>query len=76
MASCTLTSLTTANQTLFEGEIGFVAATGGNLGVVTMANSVLLNHGTLYGNQEAILVTATDAYIENHGSITGGGIWG
>jgi Ca2+-binding RTX toxin-like protein len=74
MASFTLTSVTSANQTLFGGEIGFIAATGANLGVISMDTSVLVNNGAIFAHDlSAITFTSGGAYIENHGTITGGG---
>jgi serralysin len=73
MASFTLTTVTEADQTLLSGEIGLVTETGANLGVITMADAVLLNHGTVFATESAIRLTAGGAYIENHGAMTGSG---
>ncbi|MGL6211323.1 MAG: calcium-binding protein [Paracoccaceae bacterium] len=60
-------------RTLATADLGLITATGILLdGNVSVANAVLLNHGIMFSYFSNVLITAAGAYIENHGSMTGG----
>lgn len=78
MPSFVLTAVDSVNRTLAAGETGYISATGGmlNADVTMAAGAMLLNYGFVNDSLSAVAVVGTNAYVENHGDLVGGGSGG